>query len=217
MPDKLIGAHIAAADSHETLAKIRRAEELGVPAAWMTTSVSGPDPLTIFAAASVQTERILLGTSITTTWPRHPVSVAQQAQVLAQLSGSRFRLGMGPSGRAGMIQAYGADFHHPLGHLREYLRILKGLLQEGSIDLAGEYYTARAQTGARYDVPVMASALSPEAFRLCGAEADGAISWVCPGVYLRDQALPAWSRAPGRPVGRPRPSSPTSRCPSTTT
>ena len=41
------------------------------------------------------------------------------------------------------------------------------------------------------DVPVMASALQRRSFELCGAEADGAISWVCPGGYLRDVAIPA--------------------------
>ena len=32
---------------------------------------------------------------------------------------------------------------------------------------------------------------STQAFQMCGAEADGAISWVCPGSYLHDVALPA--------------------------
>ena len=37
----------------------------------------------------------------------------------------------------------------------------------------------------------MAAALGARAYELCGAEADGAISWVCPGAYLKDVALPA--------------------------
>jgi len=40
----------------------------------------------------------------------------------------------------------------------------------------------------------MAAALGEKAYELCGAEADGAISWVCPGAYLRDVALPALHR-----------------------
>ena len=49
----------------------------------------------------------------------------------------------------------------------------------------------------------MAAALGEKAYELCGAEADGAISWVCPGIYLRDVALPALYRgasSAGRPV-----------------
>ena len=50
----------------------------------------------------------------------------------------------------------------------------------------------------------MASALQVKSFELCGAEADGAISWVCPGTYLRDVALPAMKAGAER-AGRPVP------------
>jgi alkanesulfonate monooxygenase SsuD/methylene tetrahydromethanopterin reductase-like flavin-dependent oxidoreductase (luciferase family) len=50
----------------------------------------------------------------------------------------------------------------------------------------------------------MASALRKGSFELCGAEADGAISWICPGTYLRDVALPAME-AGARQAGRPVP------------
>ena len=90
-----------------------------------------------------------------------------------------------------------------LGHLREYLRIVKTLLHTGSVDFAGRYYQAHTRISAPVDVPVMAAALGEKAYELCGAEADGAISWVCPGAYLRDVALPALHRgadSAGRPV-----------------
>ena len=50
----------------------------------------------------------------------------------------------------------------------------------------------------------MASALRQGSFELCGAEADGAISWVCPGSYLRDVALPAMQKGADQ-VGRAAP------------
>jgi alkanesulfonate monooxygenase SsuD/methylene tetrahydromethanopterin reductase-like flavin-dependent oxidoreductase (luciferase family) len=137
---------------------------------------------------------MLLGTAITQTFPRHPIAVAQQVQVLAQLAPGRFRLGLGTSGRAGMEQTYGVNFRDPLGHLREYLRIVKTLLHTGSVDFAGRYYQAHIRISAPVDVSVMAAALGEKAYELCGAEADGAISWVCPGAYLRDIALPALQR-----------------------
>jgi hypothetical protein len=125
--------------------------------------------------------------------------------VLAQLAPGRFRLGLGTSGRAGMEQTYGVNFRAPLGHLREYVRIVKTLLHTGSVDFAGRYYQAHSRIAAPVDVPVMAAALGEKAYELCGAEADGAISWVCPGPYLRDVALPACSEAPTAPVARCRP------------
>ena len=188
----------------EAVAQIQRAEELGVSAAWLTTGGARPDGLTIFGAAAVKTSRILLGTSIVPTWPRHPIAVAQQVQALHQLSGGRFRLGVGPSHRDGMIHGFGVNFRAPLSHLREYVRILKSLLQEGEVDFVGRFYTARGEIDAPIDVPVMASALRRRSYELCGEEADGAISWVCPSEYLRDSALPAM-REGARRAGRETP------------
>ncbi len=198
-----IGLAITGSPS-EAVAQIRRAEELGIDAAWLTTGGARPDGMTIFAAAAVQTSRILLGTSIVPTWPRHPIAVAQQVQVLHQLSDGRFRLGVGPSHRDGMIHGFGVNFRAPLTHLREYVRILKSLLQQGQVDFEGRFYIARGEIDAPLDVPVMASALRRRSYELCGAEADGAISWVCPSAYLRDSALPAMTAAAQR-AGRPTP------------
>src|SRR5205085_2174864 len=74
----------------------------------------------------------------------------------------------------------GMNFRAPLGHLREYLQILKALLQTGKVDFDGTYYRAHETIPEPLDVPVMASALQPKSFELCGAESDGAISWVRP-------------------------------------
>jgi F420-dependent oxidoreductase-like protein len=204
MAQKLIGVVVSAADSSGILAGIDHAEHLGIPAAWLTTGGVGLDALTLYAAAAVRTSRIRLGTSITPTFPRHPLVVAQQVQVLAQLAPGRFRLGLGPSHRPNVERMYGYDFRAPLGHLREYLQIVKTLLHSGSVDFDGSYYHAHAQIRTPVDVPVMASALQRRSFELCGAEADGAISWVCPAVYLRDVALPAM-RAGAEKAGRPVP------------
>ena len=198
MNDKrIIGVSITGQDTAEVLTRIQQAEQMGIPAAWLTTGGVGRDALTVFAAAAVRTERILLGTCITPTWPRHPVAVAQQVSVLAELAPGRFRLGVGPSHRAGMERTFGADFRAPLGHLREYLRILKALIQQGDVDFDGKYYQAHGRTGVPLHVPVMASALRRGSFELCGAEADGAISWGMPGRL-------SWGRGRAGYAGRGR-------------
>ena len=176
---------------------------MGIPAAWMTTGGARHDSVTIFAAAAQRTHNIKLGTSIVPTYPRHPLVMVQQVQVVAQLAPGRFRLGVGPSHRPSM-EALGINFRAPLGHLREYLQILKALLQKGRVDFDGAYYQAHESIPEPVDVPVMASALRRGSFELCGAEADGAISWICPGIYLRDVGLPAM-RAGAERAGRPVP------------
>ncbi len=204
MAENRIGVAVSAPDSSAALDAIEDLEKRGFPAAWMTSgSASGGDSLSVFAAAASRTRNIMLGTAITQIFPRHPIAVAQQVLVLAQLAPGRFRLGLGTSGRGGMEQTFGVDFRAPLAHLREYLRIEKSLLQQGSVDFSGRYYQAHTSISSPVDVPVMAAALGPRAYQLCGAEADGAISWVCPGSYLRDVALPAMRKGAeiaGRPV-----------------
>ena len=190
MAEKLVGTAVTGGTITEIQAKIQRAEELGIHAAWMTTGGASLDSLTCFAASAAGTSSIKLGTSIVPTYPRHPLVAVQQAQVVAQLAPGRLRLGVGPSHRP-LMESMGINFHAPLAHLREYLQILKALLQTGSVDFDGEHYSAHASIAGPLDVQVMGSALQKGSFELCGAEADGAISWVCPATYLRDVALPA--------------------------
>jgi alkanesulfonate monooxygenase SsuD/methylene tetrahydromethanopterin reductase-like flavin-dependent oxidoreductase (luciferase family) len=102
------------------------------------------------------------------------------------------------------MESMGMNFTSPLGHLREYVHILKDLLQEGKVDFDGDYYHAHDRIPQPVDVPVMASALRQRSFELCGEVADGAISWICPGSYLRDVALPAMQAGATR-ANRPTP------------
>ena len=180
------------------MAEIRRFEDMGIAAAWLRSDGAGGDPATIFAAAVTSTQRILMGTSILPIWAKHPIALAAQAQALSLLSQGRFRLGVGTSAWRLIDRIYGAAFNPPLGHLREYVHILKSLLQEGSVDYQGKYFIARTAmllSPHPPRVPVMVSALRVRSFQMAGAEADGVISWVCPHPYLRDVALPALRHA----------------------
>ena len=203
MTDKLVGIAVGGPTIREIQTMILRAEELGIPAAWMTTGGARPDSITVFAATAALTQNIKLGTSIVPTYPRHPLVMAQQAQIVAQLAPGRFRLGVGPSHRP-TIEAMGLEFNAPLAHLREYLQILKAILQNGRVDFDGQHYTAHDSIPQPLDLEIMGSALRRGSFELCGAESDGAISWICPAQYLQDVALPAL-QAGARQAGRQPP------------
>ena len=203
MAERLVGVAVSGPTIREIQAMIVRAEELGIHAAWMTTGGARPDSITAFAASAGLTERIKLGTSIVPTYPRHPLVMVQQAQIVAQLAPGRFRLGVGPSHRP-TIEAMGIEFNAPLGHLREYLQILKAIMQQGRVDFDGEHYTAHDGIAEPLDIEIMGSALRKGSFELCGAESDGAISWICPFDYLRDVALPAM-QAGAEQAGRETP------------
>jgi len=179
-------------DTQIIVDKILKAEELGIPSVWLTSGGVGLDPINVFTIAALKTRSIKMGTSIIPFWPRHPLALAQQVQVIESIAPERFRLGIGTGHKPAITGMYGTDFVKPLGHLNEYVQILKMILQEGEVDFLGQYYSAKAQLRqGPLKTPVMISALRSRSFEMAGEVTDGAISWVCPGVYLRDIALPA--------------------------
>jgi alkanesulfonate monooxygenase SsuD/methylene tetrahydromethanopterin reductase-like flavin-dependent oxidoreductase (luciferase family) len=200
----VIGALIQAAGAPQAVEQIVQAERAGVPAVWATSGgIGGADLLTTWAAAAVRTSRVVLGTSIVRTWPRHPVALAEETLAIEQLATGRFRLGIGPAGEAQAVQTYGVNYRKPLTQVREYLTVLRSLLYDGEVDFVGEHVTARARLRASVRTPLMASAAGLRAFELCGEASDGAISWVAPRRYLVEQALPALrygAERAGRPV-----------------
>jgi F420-dependent oxidoreductase-like protein len=177
----------------DLVARIAQAEHRGIATAW--TTVGGPtaDPVTAFAAAGAATDRIGLGTAVTPTYPRHPITLAAQAIAINDLAPGRLRLGVGTSHKPTIEGAYGLPMGKPLAHLREYVTILRMLLWEGAVDFSGDYFTVKIALPADVlapKIPIPISALRPNAFRLAGEIADGAISWVTPIDYLTQTALP---------------------------
>ena len=199
-----IGTHILARDASGLIDGIVAADRAGVDTAWLTSGGPAPDPLAVFAAAAGETGQIGFGTSIIPTFPRHPLTVVQGAVVVDQLAPGRLKLGVGPSHKPAVENTYRFEFVRPLQHLREYLTILNAILKEGSVEFHGERLHCEAQLQAPTQVQVMASALRPNAYRLCGELADGAISWVTPLAHQQRVAVPAMEEG-ARAAGRPRP------------
>jgi F420-dependent oxidoreductase-like protein len=204
MKNLIVGVHVAGTNAPKLIDSIAAAERAGVQCAWMTSGGVAPDPLVIFAAAAARTTRIMLGTSIIPTFPRHPLAMVQGAAAIDALAPGRLRLGVGPSHKPSMEGMWGIPFERPQEHLREYLTILRAILNDGKVDFDGRRLKAHAQLPAPTRVTVMASALRAIGFRTCGELADGAISWVCPLTYLRDVALPAIREGAAK-AGRPAP------------
>ena len=187
------GLVIPRGSASDFIARVAQAERRGIATTW--TTVGGPtaDPVTALAAAATATDRIGLGTAVTPTYPRHPITLAAQAIAIDDLAPGRLRLGVGPSHKPIIEGAYGLPMGKPLAHLREYVTILRALLWEGAADFSGDYFTVKTALPADVPapkIPVPISALRPNAFRLAGEIADGAISWVTPVDYLTRTALP---------------------------
>lgn len=199
-----ISVHVLAADAPGLIDGIAAADAAGLDTAWLTVGGPAPDPFAVFAAALPRAPRIDLGTSIVPTFPRHPLAMAQGAMTVDQLAPGRLKLGVGPSHKPAVEGTWGIPFVKPLSHLREYVTILKALLNEGEVDFDGELLHAHARIARPTQVRVMISALRQKAFRLSGELTEGGISWMAPLPYIRDVAAPA-QQAGADAAGRPKP------------
>ncbi len=206
---------------------ILKCEKHGVPEIWLGALPFGVDPMVIIAAAAGRTEKIGLGTSIVTTYPRHPAILANEASAIAELFPGRLNLGIG-SGHGGVIEGmYGLSYGKPLRHLREYMTVLRALLWEGEVHFEGEYYRVHGQlvmgdreasledvldnkeayiggAAKTAKVPLPISAVQPGMFRLAGEISDGAMTAWCPKSYLLDTAVPAMEEG-AQKAGRDKP------------
>ncbi len=96
----------------------RRAEDLGYDSVWVTHGV-GRDSFLVLAAYGAATTRIRLGNGVVPIYPRHPVAMAQSALTLSEMTGGRFRLGLGVSHRASMeVDARARSHAAPRGDAR---------------------------------------------------------------------------------------------------
>lgn len=198
-----IGLHVNTRDARVALDTILAADEAGVEMAWMICNQFAPDPLAVFAATVMRTERIGLGTAIMPIFPRHPLALAQEAAVIDALAPGRLRLGVGPSHAPTVRDVYRLDFTRPLEYLREYVTILNTIFRDGRVAFHGERLHAETELPVplRAPIPVLISALRHNAFALAGELTDGAISWVTPLEHIRDVAVPALRQGAAR-VGR---------------
>src|SRR5438552_15220341 len=107
----------------EQLAQVREAEALGYDSVWAAEAY-GSDAATVLAWLAGQTEKINLGSAIFQMPARSPAMAAMTAATLDQISGGRFRLGIGPSGPQVSEGWHGLRFARQLLCSREYVVVV---------------------------------------------------------------------------------------------
>jgi F420-dependent oxidoreductase-like protein len=171
----------ASAASAESVEFVREAERLGVHAAW-SAEMWGYDALTQLGFLAAQTSVIGLGTSIVQLGARTPAMLAMSAMSLQQLTGGRFRLGIGASGPQVMEGWHGVRFRKPVQATRETIEIIRMISRGDRLDYHGQVYDlplpdsqgrAIRSMAAPVHVPVYVAAIGPANMRLTGELADG--------------------------------------------
>ncbi|MDD9206977.1 LLM class flavin-dependent oxidoreductase [Georgenia sp. 10Sc9-8] len=132
----------------------RHAEALGFDHAWTYDHLAwrslADEPwfatVPTLAAAALVTDRIRLGTFVTSPNFRHPVPLAKEAMSLDDLSEGRLLLGVGAGGDGVDADVLGQERLSPrqkIDRLAEFLDVLDRSLTAPVTSYAGEYFTAR--------------------------------------------------------------------------
>jgi coenzyme F420-dependent glucose-6-phosphate dehydrogenase len=179
---------------------------------WRHSDGHAPFAFSWLAAAGERTERILLGTSVTTpTFRYHPAIVAQAFGTLGSLHPGRFICGIGTGEHLneGALGIPWPDNKERFARLRESVRLIRQLWSEDSVTFDGEYYhTVNATIYDRPEtpVPIYVGAGGPQVAKYAGRAGDGLICTSGKGMELyRDQLLPSFAdgaRESGRDADR---------------
>lgn len=156
------------------------------------------DSLVSVGAIAAATSTIRVGTSVAQ-WTRPAPTLATAAGDLAELSNSRFTLGLGAAPRHWNEAWHGISYDRPLRRMREYVEAMRVLWQAGPVDpvsYAGElvsidnYVRLRGPLGE--PPPIHLGVTLPGMAALGGEIADGInFNVTLTSPYIRDALLPA--------------------------
>ena len=167
------------------------AERLGYESAWMTEGHGG-DQFAILSACAVRTERILLGTAISSVFVRSAPTIAMAAATVDHLSSGRFILGLGSSHKVQVEPEHGLTFAQPVQRLRESVEIVRALLRDGEVSHHGQVISIERFdlwfSPRRTVIPIYVAAVFPTMLEICGEIADGALLTWCTLDHARDAA-----------------------------
>lgn len=172
--------------------RVRTAERLGVTEIWLEQMPDQRDAMVAAAAYLQAAPSVSVGTAVLPIYARHPVQMAQAAATLGELSSGRFKLGLGYSHKFVNEYVLGLKQGPPIGVTREYVGIVKDMIENGSADSDGRHFTAHAQYNApRTPVPLYLAALRPQMISLAVEAGEGIIIWLTSPRYVREQVMPA--------------------------
>jgi len=104
-------------------AHAQRAERLGFDGLIVPEAVYDAIPAATLALAS--TTRLRVATGVIVAFARSPMLVAQDAWALAQLSGGRFAIGLGPQVKGNVEGRFGMPWSAPAARMRDYVGALR--------------------------------------------------------------------------------------------
>ena len=106
----------------------------GVRGAW--------DAWTLMAAIAATVPDVQIGPMVACTAYRNPGVIAKMTEMIDDISGGRFILGLGAGWHKPEYDQFGIRFEPRVSQFEEALRIIHGMLRDGKADVRGEFFQA---------------------------------------------------------------------------
>ncbi|WP_134322226.1 TIGR03617 family F420-dependent LLM class oxidoreductase [Cumulibacter soli] len=181
--------------------RARSAEDAGYDG--VTIAEERHDPFLPLVPAALGTERIEMTTNIAVAFARSPMTVANTAYDLAEVSKGRFTLGLGSQIKPHIEKRFGMPWSKPAARMREYLLALRAIWScwqdGGRLDYRGEFYRHTLMTpnftpaAHEYGPPkIKIAAVGPLMTEVAGEVSDGILlhSFTTPE-YIRQVTVPS--------------------------
>ncbi len=176
-----IGVMIGGTTTDELIEKAKKLENQGFDSVWMANFIGyGLETLHAMGLIAHETEQIKLGTAVIPIYSHHPFALAHQAISIQQTAQGRFTLGIGLSHPFIINEWFGFSSKKPIAQIREYLSILRPLLNREAVTTKGSYFSATAEVHVPHveKVPLLIAAMGSQMLKVAGTMADGTVTYL---------------------------------------
>lgn len=195
---------VAIGDTADELAdQALAAEAAGVDCVWTPELFRSSVTQATWLAA--KTERVGVATGIAWAFTRSAFILAVTALDIDEMSGGRFRLGLGAGVKRLNETWHDVEYGRPATHLRETIEATRLIMEQASsgqpIRYEGEYVEIdikgwiRPHKAARAKVPIYTAAMQEGMCRMAGDVADGLIGHpMCPARWVDEVMIPNFEK-----------------------
>lgn len=185
----------------------RRAHERGVRQVWVSQQ-NDHDAISLAGLIGAAVPGLGTGTAAVPFNPRHPLTLASQAQTAQAAAHGNFSLGLGLGAQQIERVTFGSSSPNTIKRLREYLTVLRAVFDTGAVDFHGEEFTAApvwpVNLAGGSPVPIYVAAMGPKALQVTGELADGTLPYLAGPRALGEFIVPTVAKA-AADAGRPAP------------
>ena len=173
-------AFIPAGPVQETVELVRLGERLGYRCVWLPDQTFHRDPFVLLGICAQATQEIGLGVGITSPFTRLPAQIARATAVVDEISGGRFRLGLGTANPDTVLGPLGLELKNPYGRIRDAITIIRQLIAGKRVDFDGTFDHIKGIQldflPYRPNIPIYIGTRGPKLLELTGQMANGVLS-----------------------------------------